>query len=118
MESKCKPRASRNEQEGRDEGQCGYARRMSANPAKTLKALARFLRRAFKLLHLRDNVDRGGKTLRQAGTSHCGADMFPSFSKDLDQKIRSPVHDESLPVKVLSAVDQAMDGDNLLEMIE
>ena len=44
--------------------------------------------------------------------------MFPSLSENVDQKIRSSVHDESLPVKVLGAVDQAMDGDNLLEVIE
>jgi hypothetical protein len=59
------------------------------------------LSRAFHLLHLRDDVDRGGKSHRQAGNSHRCADMFPSLSKNVDQKIRSPVHDESLPVKVL-----------------
>src|SRR6266852_705280 len=73
---------------------------------------------AFQLLHLRDEVDRGGNSHRQAGNSHHSADVFPSLSKNVDQKIRSPVHDDSLPVKILGAVDQAMDGDDLLEVIE
>ena len=73
---------------------------------------------AFHLLHLRDDVDRGGKSQRQASNPHSSADVFPSLAKNLDQKIRRPVHNESLPVKVLGAVDQAMDGDDLLEVIE
>src|SRR6266487_2556489 len=80
--------------------------------------IAKIPARAFQLLHLRDDVDRGGKSHRQARNSHSGANVFPSLPKNLDQKIRSPIHDDGLPVKFLGAIDQAMDGDDLLEVIE
>src|SRR6516164_3383129 len=72
----------------------------------------RSLVQAFQLLYLLDDVDRGGKSHRQAGDSHSSADVFASLSKNVDHKIRSPVYDESSPAKVLGADDQAMDGDN------
>ena len=87
-----------NEQEGSTKGRVG----MRDGQGQTLSRSSRLWRGFFagrsRLSHLRDDVDRGGRSHRQAGNSHSG-EYASSLPKTFNQKIQTPFMTMACPSK-------------------